>query len=495
MHSEPFPADHRASTRDTIRLGANALSLVKYLTLALLALCLTGLALNLEAGRGWRTDGSVPGIMLCVLVLILIHYRKIRAALSILLWSLTLLPLTMGMLHFGIEAPGMFFVPVAVMAGCLLLSPRQGMAMAVSALLLCAMFYWLGSGGIISISKPLPMVKVLVMLGTLLVASIIGIIGARLLHAEFARVTSLAASLALKAAQLQQSEQAQRELNQELESRVLQRTEELSKALAELKQTQNELVQAEKLGALGAMVAGVAHELNTPVGNVLMVTSSLAERQLEFERQLDSGLTRSALIDFLGSVREVTCLMDRNLQRIADIVASFKQVAVNQHSEQRRRFELKALFDEALGPTLKMSPWVLENSVPANLCIDSYPGPLAQALLNLLNNAMRHGFEGRSQGRMQLSATPLNDGWLRIVFSDDGVGIPSINLPRIFDPFFTTRMGQGGSGLGLCIVYNIVTGILNGRIEVFSTVAAGSTGTAFHIDIPLTPPPEAASAR
>lgn len=287
------------------------------------------------------------------------------------------------------------------------------------------------------------------------------------------------------------AEEAQHILNVELEQRVVARTAELSETLDTLKRAQGELVQSEKLASLGSMVAGVAHELNTPVGNALMVASTLTDQQIQFEQSLDHGLSRSALNQFLLSVRDSSDILDRNLRRTADLINSFKQVAVDQTSEQRRSFDLQEVAHEVLvtlSPSLRKSTHVLLSEIPSDISLDSFPGPLEQVLMNLTNNALRHGFEGRSNGQMRLRAEHLYEGWVRLRFSDDGVGISEKNLQKIFDPFFTTKLGQGGSGLGLSIAYNIVTGMLGGKIEVHSALGKGSE---FVIDLPLTAPREA----
>lgn len=287
------------------------------------------------------------------------------------------------------------------------------------------------------------------------------------------------------------AEEAQHILNVELEQRVAVRTAELSEALETLRRAQSELVQSEKLASLGSMVAGVAHELNTPVGNALMVASTLSDQQHQFEQCLDQGLSRSALNQFLLSVRDTSDILDRNLRRTADLINSFKQVAVDQTSEQRRHFNLQEVAHEVLvtlSPSLRKTSHVLISEIPADIHFDSFPGPLEQVLMNLTNNALRHGFEGRLNGQMRLQAELLPDGWVRLRFSDDGLGISEKNLQRIFDPFFTTKLGQGGSGLGLSIAYNIVTGMLGGKIDVHSEVGHGSE---FVIDLPLIAPKEA----
>lgn len=288
-----------------------------------------------------------------------------------------------------------------------------------------------------------------------------------------------------------------RELNATLEQRVIERTEELQQANDELEYTletlnmaQEELVRSEKLAALGALVAGIAHELNTPIGNSLIVASTLLDqtRTLSDSYASDKGIKRSTLENFIGDTGKAGDILVRNLQRAANLVASFKQVAVDQTSSQRRVFSVEEVVSEimlTLWPTLKKTAFMVRQNIAAGLKMDSYPGPLGQVVTNLVNNALLHGFEGRTSGTLLISAQESTDGWMELIVQDDGVGIPPANLNRIFDPFFTTKLGSGGSGLGLNIAHNIVTGILGGRIRVQSEVGRG---TSVILSLPLVAP-------
>ena len=284
---------------------------------------------------------------------------------------------------------------------------------------------------------------------------------------------------------LQAAQAELRELNETLEARVTARTQELG-------EVQAGLLQAEKLASLGALVAGVAHELNTPIGNAVMVASTLADHQREFETAMAGGLRKSTLDNYLGTTREAAQVLERNLRRAAELVGSFKQLAVDQSSYQRRRFELGEVLQEvllALSPTLRRSALSLRHDVPAGLQLDSYPGPLGQVLVNLISNALVHAFDDGAVGAVievhagRGASDEAQDGtgrlWLRL--RDNGRGIAEADLGRIFDPFFTTRLGQGGSGLGLHIVYKLVTDLLGGRIQVHSSLGSG---TEFVIDLP-----------
>lgn len=295
--------------------------------------------------------------------------------------------------------------------------------------------------------------------------------------------------------ELRRMEDELRSLNVELESRVAQRTEalarsnrSLSQALSNLERAQRELVRAEKMAALGSLVAGVAHELNTPIGNGLMAVTTLRDHAREFDEARQSGLRRSDLNRLLRSVAQATDIATRNLRRAADLVASFKQVAVDQTSSQRRRFDLAEVVDEiavTLQPTIKRTPFTLRNEVARGFVLDSYPGPLGQALTNLINNALIHAFEGRASGQVRITARALDDDTIEILVCDDGRGIPAELVGRIFEPFVTSRLGSGGSGLGLHITWNAVTNVLGGRVDVKTEAGKGS---CFEMRIPAVAP-------
>jgi signal transduction histidine kinase len=194
------------------------------------------------------------------------------------------------------------------------------------------------------------------------------------------------------------------------------------------------------------------------------------------------------LENYLGDAGKAGDILMRNLQRAADLVTGFKQVAVDQTSSQRRKFSVAEVVSEimlTLWPTVRKTAFTVGQHIPESLMMDSYPGPLGQVITNLVNNALLHGFEGRQSGSVAICAEAAGEGWLELSVKDDGVGIPPANLNRIFDPFFTTKLGAGGSGLGLNITHNIVTGILGGRIRVHSEPGAGTT---FTLSLPLVAP-------
>ena len=290
-------------------------------------------------------------------------------------------------------------------------------------------------------------------------------------------------------------EQEIRILNTELEAHVEARTEELadanhelSETLEHLRHTQKELVQAEKFAALGELVAGVAHELNTPIGNALMAASTLGEKVSEFRGTMQQGLRRSLLEKFVAETEAAAGITTRNLHRAAELVTSFKQVAADQTSSERRSFDLRTVVDAiliTLRPTLKRTPHQIIPEIPEGLFLDSYPGPLEQVLVNLINNAVIHAFAENQAGLIRITAGRINDGRVSINVIDNGKGIPADAIDRIFNPFFTTQKGKGGTGLGLHIAYNIVASILGGTLAVFSTEGQGCT---FEIAIPKNAP-------
>lgn len=610
MQAEFIPGDELSiqESKDKIRINEVGVKLLYGVALTGMTVCLLSIIFNFIATRGVGNGGAVAGIFITGFIILLLRRQKIKLALICILWGFALIPICFGFWTFGFSAPGIVCVPISVMAASWALSLRHAIIMTACACGACITFYILISRQFLVPVEPNLLVRLIILVGLIIVAFLLGLVAVRVLRVEFARVNELASSLEVKALALEQSEasfsalflsnplpsisgdsegrlidvnhafindfgfsreqlightivdlnlfdnendrrivatqtlgkgvvghpvtmrladgeirnflvstaafelpegwrfvalfldqtdrlaaeKAQTTLNAELEERVATRTVELSVALENLQRTQSELVQSEKLASLGSMVAGIAHELNTPIGNALMVASTLSDQQRVFESGLEQSLSRSALNHFLMSVRDSADILDRNLRRTADLINSFKQVAVDQTSEQRRRFNLHEVAHEVvvtLSPSLRKTTHTLVSEVPEHIQLDSFPGPLEQVLMNLTTNALRHAFDGRAQGKMQLTAELLDDQWVRIRFSDNGVGISEQNLQKIFDPFFTTKLGQGGSGLGLSISYNIVTAMLGGRIEVKSELGVG---TEFYIDIPLTATKEVA---
>lgn len=273
-----------------------------------------------------------------------------------------------------------------------------------------------------------------------------------------------------------------------LEARVQERTAELSATIEGLEKTRFELVQAEKMAALGSLVAGVAHELNTPIGVVVTTASSLEASTVELQRCLDRGEIRKSTLDgYVRETSEMARLIVRSSYRAGELIASFKQVAVDQTSEQRRVFELHDLVEDhvaAMRPSFVQWPWEVHASIAPGIHCHSYPGPLGQVIVNMVQNAAAHAFVGRDHGVLQIRAV-LQGGMVEMVFADDGHGMEPEVLAHAFEPFFTTRLGRGGSGLGLSISHNIATAVLGGSLSVSSTPGQGAR---FVLRFPLNAP-------
>jgi signal transduction histidine kinase len=256
-------------------------------------------------------------------------------------------------------------------------------------------------------------------------------------------------------------------------------------ALAELRRTQADLIQSEKLASLGQIVAGVAHEINTPVGIALTTATTLSDEVKVFGEVATSGqVPRARFLHFIERVREGSELLFANLTRAAVLVQSFKQVAADQVSSERRSFAMDTWAREllvSLQPVLRRSGHTVGLTCPPSLQVDTYPGALAQVLTNLIMNALTHAYDPGQEGRLMLQIDRAGEDALQIVFADDGRGIAPENIGRIFDPFFTTARNRGNTGLGLHIVFNLVTGPLEGKIEAASMPGEG---TRFTLSLP-----------
>lgn len=266
---------------------------------------------------------------------------------------------------------------------------------------------------------------------------------------------------------------------------------ELAAALASLSIAQEELVRNKKLAALGSLVSGIAHELNTPIGNCLTTASAVTDHSETVLSHLEgggTGIKRSELVDYVGHVRQSNELLVRNLTRAANLIARFKQINIDPTSAGRRRFDLHDLVADTVPSAMIASSskgFKIENRVPRGLELESYPVPLSQAIGNLLENCDIHAFDGRTGGTVTINARPAGKDEVELIVSDDGAGISAENLDRIFDPFFTTKLGQGGSGLGLNVVHNILAGVLGGRIRCESKAGEGAS---FMLTLPLAAP-------
>jgi signal transduction histidine kinase len=274
----------------------------------------------------------------------------------------------------------------------------------------------------------------------------------------------------------------------ELENKVQKRTQQLliakneaEQSLNLLQETQESLVQAEKMAALGSLVAGIAHEINTPIGITLTSASFLNEETKKVVALYQHGeLGGDELDSYFDTAQQSTELMTINCHRAADLIQSFKQIAVDQTSDNEREFNLKNYLDEvllSLRPALKNRRILVELNCPDDLVIWGFPGAISQIVTNFIMNSLTHGFDQNQQGIINLTIANLPDDKIEFRYSDDGKGIPESIQSKIFDPFFTTQRGNGGSGLGLNLVYNIVHQTLKGSLHVHSVEGEGTTFT------------------
>jgi signal transduction histidine kinase len=291
----------------------------------------------------------------------------------------------------------------------------------------------------------------------------------------------------LLAQRWQSAEEALHKANESLEEKVKSRTVELSETLEELYTVQDQLVESEKMAALGGLVAGVAHEINTPLGICITSISHLKSKADQLEEVFESGnITEEDLRAFLKSSDETLELSQHHLQRTANLVKSFKQVAVDQSVDEISTFNLHDKLEELIVSfrhELRRVSACLLLECPTTLKITTYPGVLDQVITNLVMNSIYHGLEGVQNGIIKVDIKLAGDDGLRMVFSDNGCGIPVDNRKKIFEPFFTTRRNKGGTGLGLNILYNLVNHKMQGKVKLSDDIVQGA---AFEITLPLT---------
>ena len=267
-------------------------------------------------------------------------------------------------------------------------------------------------------------------------------------------------------------------------------------AFAELKELQETLVQAEKMAALGGLVAGVAHELNTPVGVCLTAASLLTEKTEDLARGFEAGqLRKSKVQDYLDVAAEVQALIRSNLERAGELIRVFKQVAIDPGEAERQIFRVREQLDMVVGlqtERIRATGHTVTTECPAELTMDGFSEALRQVLSVFLENALTHAFADGRAGTVTLSAVAAPGNGITLTVADDGAGISSEDQRRLFEPFFTTRRGQGGIGLGLHMAFNIVSSVLGGRITVESEPGQGSH---FTIAIPTRSPATAPRRR
>ncbi|NQZ87488.1 MAG: DUF4154 domain-containing protein [Colwellia sp.] len=275
------------------------------------------------------------------------------------------------------------------------------------------------------------------------------------------------------------SRKIQHQINQELHINI----EALAEANLKLSTAQDQLVESEKMAALGGLVAGVAHEINTPIGICVTAASHLSEGINVFETEYKTGqLKKSSLEQLLSDAQESSAMLMRNLHRAAELISNFKQVAVDQSSEKRREFELKSYIEElihSLRPQFKQGSHIISVISNNKITLNGFPGVIAQIMTNLIMNSTLHGFKDTSHGEIFIELS-LENGEVTIDFRDNGVGLTEQQREKVFEPFYTTTRSTGGSGLGMSISYNLITGKLNGTFNCLNP----SKGAHFIITFP-----------
>jgi signal transduction histidine kinase len=223
------------------------------------------------------------------------------------------------------------------------------------------------------------------------------------------------------------------------------------------------------MALLGELVAGVVHEINTPIGNNITVLSTIGDLSIKLTQDVDSGaLSKDKFYYYVSSIQEASLMLEVNLKTVASLVTNFKKVATDQNNEKLRLFDLKGELNAlsiSLQPMFEQTDYTYKLLVPKGIMMNSYFDPLGQAIINCFSNAIIHGFDGRKQGHINLSVDIIDKGCLMISIQDNGKGLSELALAKAFDPFVTTKCGEGGTRLGLNIVFSIVTTILSGSIK------------------------------
>lgn len=425
-----------------------------------LATSILGVGMMLGVGLYFSGLSVRPSVIVAnlagVAMLILVRAGWLVAAAHVLCWGL-LLAGSVGVYMFGLRSTGALVIPLAIMSAGWLLGRRGAIGLATVGSMLSAWVYWEHMQGM---ERAIPLTGLSDAMAHVAIFSVTAILA-----------TAMAATLRRQLFTVNSLAQGLQDANATLEERVAERS-------AQLASMQQKVMDTEKLTSLGAMVAGISHELNTPLGNALTVSTSLEAKVQSLATRVEAAtLTRSDLTEFLSSAAEMSSLATQSVTRAAALVASFKQVAVDQTSEQRRHFQLNQVASDnvaALRPSIGSPGIAIEVHIPPGISCDSYPGPLGQVLTNLLQNAVLHGFEGKTHGLVEVYASVQGDT-VHLDVTDTGRGMEPHVQARVFEPFFTTRLGKGGSGLGLSVSHRIASSVLGGDLTVRSELGKGST--------------------
>jgi len=389
------------------------------------------------------------------LVALLLLRRSRQAAVGMLLWSLVVTVLLHSPVVAGVRTPALMLLPILVMTAGWILNYRHAAGLAVLSAVGLGLLLAAEHGGLIQPTVIRPSWQLyLLHLGLLALAGIVATNTARSFHSAYARAVDLA---------------------QDLERQVETRTADLTSALRSLRQTQSELLEAEKLAALGRLVAGVAHELNTPVGVAVTAASHLREQAADFRRRIEAGrVSRSELDQFLDDAEEAGRLLVLNLSRTSSMVAAFKQLSADASGAPRCRFDIASVLSDwrdAHAKTLEEADVRLRIECAAGIMLDSYPQALCRLLDLLLDNCLQHAFTDRDGGELDLIVRDGIDA-VELCLIDNGRGVFAHDSRRMFEPFFTTARGRGHAGLGLAVARNLAVAVLDGGL-VAEPVADG----------------------
>lgn len=272
-----------------------------------------------------------------------------------------------------------------------------------------------------------------------------------------------------------------------LENDVKERTFEIAETLEKLRYTQRQLINSEKLAAVGELVAGITHEINNPIGFSSLEADNIIEDLKVLEQSLEEGVTKSEFLKKISDVNHASYRIKDNLVHVSNLVKDFKQVAIDTKDESRMDTDVLETIRrvaESVKPSMGLHTYSIDHKVSKSIRLNINPGWIVQIITNLMLNSVKHAFEGDEMGHIKITISERTHSYC-ILVEDNGKGISEDIRHRIFDPFFTTRPGtMGGSGLGLSIVHNLVVNKLGGQIKVSVADLNQNKGTVFEIDIP-----------
>ena len=273
-------------------------------------------------------------------------------------------------------------------------------------------------------------------------------------------------------------------MNYEAQKLISEKNDKLQNTLEQLNRSQQSLIESEKMASLGSLVAGVSHEINTPIGGSLTGISQIKHDTKAIESAYNNDeMDEERFLKYIQNTYTVSELVEKNLQSAANLIKSFKAISVDQHKDDLREINLKDYVDQIVATIhseLKHKHIQINNNIDKHINLNTYAGAYSQIFSNLILNAAKHAFKDEGAENIIDISANIDEGKLKIYFKDNGVGVKSDIINKLFDPFFTTTRGQGGSGLGLNIAYNLITSKLKGTIEVDRTY---KDGLAFKIEI------------